>query len=87
MVLAPGSWAWASQFEKTMKSRAKYDKGIQDFLLYHIRKGATDENMEANLLDYFDGLCEEKNENGEQRYASTTLRSLTSVFVKYWLHT
>jgi len=77
------------RFLKGMKSRSKYDGIIETFLIYHIEKGGPldDTDMEENLLAYFETECDKKKEDGNRKYASTTLRSSTSVYVGYWLHT
>ena len=91
--LNKGTW---QQFLSELRSKAKYESVIKDFIEMHVSKGGNDlprgsgGDLEINLMEYCDAqIAKTKIKKGKtvKNFASTTLRGHNSVYVKYWLHT
>jgi len=64
-----------------------YQKRVNDFILYHRQRIFEEQNMIANLIQYFIDNHAKKDEKGDPFYSPGTMRSWNSVFQAFFLHT
>lgn len=83
MMLSKADW---QQFLRSIKNSTVYENRMKDFLMWFAKRSEPSE-LHVELGRYFHVRHDETDEDGNAKYAPTSLRSWLSVFRNYWQYT